>query len=282
MYSLNLSRPTPGRLQPAKSVRRIRDGEEFIDPVDPLLGDLGDDVVAVDEPTVSAVTPVDPQVKKFRATVVRTVTQTAIVEFEALETQAQMSMAEDLAAQVPSDSWTTDPSNSWCYLDKIEDMGPATGAPETDVGPEELAEDDTLSDDDEQDDEEMAPATAGRSRRRRRSLARRSTPDEFIAQGQTILDAANAARNSLGGSGVEPWNVVATLEECQMQIQDLQSSIGASGSGDEIDIGAEANATQFLNDAAYEISEMLAEARADAAAAESEVQDAIHDFASGV
>lgn len=275
MYALNFRKPTTMQRHrealERPRARHVRDDLEMplaIDPaLDPVL-DTVDQGAVLEEPTVQAVTPVDPQVKKYRATITRTVTQTAIVEYEALETQASYSVAEDLAAQVPAESWTTDPSNSWCYIDKLEDLGPA-GAADPAI---ETADDDTLETDpqdpsaDNPDDE--APLQAGR--RRRRFRGQRAMPEDLISQAQDILDQASSAYATLGTEGTDPQTVVDSLQQSLDQLQALQMNAEGDTSGSEADLDAQVSAVQFINDAAQQIAQMLEEAQADVFAAESE------------
>lgn len=264
MYNLNLSKPKFSRGV------QLRDDAVMPPMDDPMAAPLDEPEVTAETPTVQAVTAVQPQMKKFRATICRTVTQSAIVEFEALETQAQYSMSEDLAEQVPAEAWTTDPANSWCYIDKLEDLGAASAALDP-TAPDQILEDDTLSPGDgatdDPNDELLPPAAASR---RRRAPSRRMEPDELIAQAQAILDEADTARNSLGMPDTVPADVVAILQECQGQIQDLQYNASGDMSGVDADIDAQTAASQFVAEVASQIDEMLQEAQADADAAASQ------------
>jgi len=87
------------------------------------------------EPYVGEVTVSSPQLRRFRATLVRNVCQTAIVEFPAMEGENAGALAEEVAEQVPAESWTTRDGGSYFYFDKIEDAGPASllGASGADV-----------------------------------------------------------------------------------------------------------------------------------------------------
>ncbi|ADJ24775.1 hypothetical protein Hden_2980 [Hyphomicrobium denitrificans ATCC 51888] len=271
MYALKLpSVKSPVRqAEPVRGrARHIRDDLELPDAIDPAIGFEDEPAPATEEPVVQAVTPVDPQVKKYRATITRTVTQSAIVEYEALETQGQYSVAEDLAAQVPAESWTTDAENSWCYIDKLEDLGPASAA----TSEIDTADDDTLETDPaaDEDDEQDALLTAGRNRRGRRARAVRAMPDELIAQAQDILDQASAAASTLGTESSDPQAIVDTLSQLLQQVQDLQANADGDASGADADIEAQVSAVQFLNDVAQQISQMIEEAQADVFAAEDE------------
>jgi len=269
MYALNLRRPTTMERHRAhfESTRQVRDEIEMPLALDPVLDPVYQEPAA-EAPVVQAVTPVDPQVKKYRATITRTVTQSAIVEYEALETQGQYSVAEDLAAQVPAESWTTDAENSWCYIDKLEDLGPASAATsEIDTANDDTLETDPVAD---EDDEQDAPLTAGRNRRGRRAHAVRAMPDELIAQAQDILDQASAAASSLGTESSDPQAIVDTLSQLLQQVQDLQANAEGDTAGSDADIDAQVSAVQFLNDVAQQISQMIEEAQADVFAAEDE------------
>lgn len=80
---------------------------------------------AVVETVVSDVVPVDPVPKTYRATVTRTVTQTAVVEFTAPEGTDSYTMAQGLLESIPAEHWVTQPADSWGYIDHIEEVGPA-------------------------------------------------------------------------------------------------------------------------------------------------------------
>jgi hypothetical protein len=80
---------------------------------------------AVVETVVSDVVPVDPLPKTYRATVTRTVTQTAVVEFTAPEGTDSYTMAQGLLESIPAEHWVTQPADSWGYIDHIEEVGPA-------------------------------------------------------------------------------------------------------------------------------------------------------------
>jgi len=269
MYALNLRNPMTAA-RTAVRARDVRDDVELPSTVGPDIGFVDEPTLDADAPVVQSVTPVDPQMKKFRATVCRTVTQSAIVEYEALETQGQHSVAEDLAAQVPDESWTTDPSNSWCYIDRLEDLGP-TGAADPAI---ETADDDTLETDPadpaaQNIDDEDAPFQAGRTRHRR-ARDQRAEPETVIAQAQDILDQASAAYSSLGTEGADPQSIVDTLQQLLQQIQGLQDNAEGDMSGSEADIDSQVSAVQFVNDAAQQIEEMMEEAQADVISDESE------------
>lgn len=269
MFALKLPNKAASRqAQPDRGRARHARDDFDLPPVDPSIGFVDAATPIADSPVVQAVTPVDPQIKKFRATVCRTVTQSAIVEYEALETQGQYSVAEDLAAQVPDEAWTTDPANSWCYIDKVEDLGPAGAVESPGI---ETADDDTLETDPAlEDEEDVAPLTAGRRRGVRGMRGQRAMPDEIIAQAQDILDQAGAAAADLGTEGADPQAIVDTLSQLLQQVQDLQANTEGDTSGSDADIDSQVAAVQFLNDTAQQISQMIEEAQADVFAAESE------------
>jgi hypothetical protein len=265
MYALNLSKPKSARGVPP-SARARRD--DVMPPLaDPDMAPLDDTPAAPGEPTVQAVTAVQPQMKKFRATICRTVTQSAIVEYEALETQGQYSVAEDLAAQVPADAWTTDPANSWCYIDKLDDLGPASAAIEP-AAPEQAADDDTMTDpnaDDpttDPDDETLPLATAGRGNRRH-AKQKRMTVDDITSTVNQILDQAQQVWNASGGDAdtSDAQDAVEQLQELAEQLEALQNEpVDDAQDGDDV--------AGFLADAADQINGLIEDAQNAAADAE--------------
>lgn len=90
-----------------------------------------------DEAAVGSVTVVAPRLRRYRAVLVRSVNEQAVVEFVALETDPQHEIAEAVAANVPPEAWVRreDGCCGYTYLDKVEDIGPATssGASAADV-----------------------------------------------------------------------------------------------------------------------------------------------------
>lgn len=58
------------------------------------------------EASVQVTAAGQPQEVTYRATVRRTLTQTAVVEFRATEGLAQWEAGQHLAAQIPEDAWT--------------------------------------------------------------------------------------------------------------------------------------------------------------------------------
>lgn len=83
-----------------------------------------------DEAAVGSVTVVAPRLRRYRAVLVRSVNEQAVVEFDALETDPQHEIAEAVAANVPASAWVRREERGCCgytYLDKVEDIGPASG-----------------------------------------------------------------------------------------------------------------------------------------------------------
>jgi len=82
-----------------------------------------------DEAAVGSVTVVAPRLRRYRAVLVRSVNEQAVVEFDALETDPQHEIAEAVAANVPPEAWVRRESGccGYTYLDKVEDIGPASG-----------------------------------------------------------------------------------------------------------------------------------------------------------
>ena len=76
----------------------------------------------LEETVVSDVVAVAPEPRRYRATISRTVTQTAVVEFTADEGADTHAMAQDLLDSVAPEAWTTQPAESWGYIDKIEEI----------------------------------------------------------------------------------------------------------------------------------------------------------------
>lgn len=73
------------------------------------------------------VTAVPAAMRRFRAVVTRSITQTAVVEFDGPEGANTWDLAEEIVGQVPDDAWTSaDPSGGW--LDRIEIIGDAADA----------------------------------------------------------------------------------------------------------------------------------------------------------
>lgn len=97
--------------------RRFTRRDDMLAPVmaDPLATMPADTVVA-------DVVAVEPIMKTFRATVTRTITQTAVVEFTAAEGTDQHSMAQSLLETIPPESWVDQPADSWGYIDRIEEV----------------------------------------------------------------------------------------------------------------------------------------------------------------
>lgn len=148
--------------------------------------------------TVSAVTTVAPQMKRFRATATRTVTQTALVEFDALEGQDPYMLAEDVCAAVAPEQWTTSESDSWCSLSNLQDIGAAgTADPAAAADP-------------------AAPSPALAASRRRlagRGLSRRMSAEE-----------ATAAVDEIAAQAAALVEVVAeTVDDAQAQVDGLST-----------------------------------------------------------
>lgn len=125
-----------------------RDDTALLDPALVSSPEVAEPALAVAD-----VVTVEPVEKTYRAVVTRTVTQTALVEFVALEGTDTMTMAQGLLETIPPESWVTQPAESWGYIDTIEEVGAVA-----DVGA---------------DPADPLAAPDALSRRRRRSLARR-------------------------------------------------------------------------------------------------------------
>ena len=97
-----------------------RDDTALLDPALVSSPEVAEPALAVAD-----VVTVEPVEKTYRAVVTRTVTQTALVEFVALEGTDTMTMAQGLLETVPPESWVTQPSESWGYIDSIEEVGAA-------------------------------------------------------------------------------------------------------------------------------------------------------------
>lgn len=106
-----------------------RDDTALLDPALVSSPEVAEPALAVAD-----VVTVEPVEKTYRAVVTRTVTQTALVEFVALEGTDTMTMAQGLLETIPPESWVTQPAESWGYIDTIEEVGAAAdvGADPTD------------------------------------------------------------------------------------------------------------------------------------------------------
>lgn len=96
-----------------------------------------------DEASVGSVAVVAPRLRRYRAVVVRSVSEQAVVEFDALETDPQHELAEAVAAKVPAGSWVRREGSGcgqYAYLDKVEDIGPVL-APAAVADPAEAGDD---------------------------------------------------------------------------------------------------------------------------------------------
>lgn len=154
------------------AARRSRVLREDI-AVDPMLAPMSDpmtDPLAGVDPAMSDivtdVAAVDPTTRRFRATVTRTVTQTALVEFDAPETADLYVMAEALLPQIPVEAWVDSPADSWGFIDRIE---PIDATPSEPPSPDMVAPDVALSDvlTAEELDPLAVPSALSRHRRRR-------------------------------------------------------------------------------------------------------------------
>jgi len=170
---------------------------------------------------VSAVEPVEPVTKRYRATVTRTVTQTALVEFDAPETADLYTMAEALLAQIPADAWVESPAESWGYIDRIE----AVESVADPAAPEELLEDDM---DLEGGDPEQPEVTAGRSR-----LARKGV--RLVAYRRNPKAALRSVRMPVADALVEIYEIkdkfVSTVSAA-----DLSTAEGIAAYIEQLDI----------------------------------------------
>jgi hypothetical protein len=184
--------------------------------VDPALA-LPLDAVAED-PTlaVADVVAVEPVEKVYRATVSRTVTQTAVVEFAALEGTDTNTLAQGLLETIPPEAWATQPADSWGYIDKIEEVATVDAAVEGEFIDGE---------------DPLAPATMSR---RRRALARRyagkAAFDVFVDgalfgtyEAETPEDAVLAYVNEAGYATVDEAAAAAGLA-----IEDFLASVTAA------------------------------------------------------
>lgn len=253
MYTFN-----PGS-RPAAAPRRSRILREDI-AVDPMLAQPAADP-AVDPAIagiVTAVEAVEAQTKRYRATVTRTVTETALVEFDAPETADLYVMAEALLPQIPADAWVESSADSWGYIDRIEpvDVAPASEAPV----------EQTLSDDmtpvEDEEDPLAPPAAASRHRIGRRRarmtgvalagcrMARRTTGDEAIASATDILARADAVVAMLP----------ATMDEAATQIEQLAAldaeMVALEGTLVSLPPEESAGAFEFISNALIALEDM--------------------------
>lgn len=111
-------RRAPARAHAAPSRRFSR--RDDIDLVDPVVAI--DPEPEFEETVVSDVVAVAPEPRRYRATISRFVTQTAVVEFTADEVADTHAMAQDLLDSVSPEAWVTQPSDSWGSIDKIEEI----------------------------------------------------------------------------------------------------------------------------------------------------------------
>lgn len=140
------------------SRRHRRDEFAPVDPllaVDPALDPSLDPAIAE---IVSTVEVVDPMTKRYRATITRTITESAVVEFDALETEDLNAVANALVQALPPDAWVDNAAADYGWIDRIEEVSVAAVDPALEtLDSEEVP----------LDDEEEAPVTLGRGRRRR-------------------------------------------------------------------------------------------------------------------
>ena len=203
--------------------RRFSRRDEFDVVDDPLLS-VADAEPLPEEPVVTDVVVVEPVEKVYKATVTRTVTQTAVVEFTAMEGTDTMTMAQELLETIPPESWVTQPTDSWGYIDQIEEVAEAA------------AVDDVLDDIDPLDTPEVL------SRRRRAMRARRfagkaafdvSVDGAYFAtyEAETPEDAILAYVHEAGfasvdeaadglGMAVEDFLASVTATEALVQLED--------------------------------------------------------------
>lgn len=67
----------------------------------------------------AGVTVVEPQVRRYRAVLTRTISLKTVIEFDAPETADRYALADELAAQVPLDAYeTVEEGHAW--VDNIE------------------------------------------------------------------------------------------------------------------------------------------------------------------
>jgi hypothetical protein len=173
--------------------------------------------------------------RRFKATATRTVTQTALVEFDALEGQDPYMLAEDVCAAVAPEQWSTSESDSWCSLSNVQDIG-AAGA----------AADPAAAD--------PAAATLSSSRRRfgARGLARRMSAEEATAVVEEIAAQAEAL--------VEV--VAETVEDQQAQVEGLATLAAqcremTSETIEDPDAGVAAAVAEGITELANVIEEQL-------------------------
>lgn len=190
------------------------------------------------ETAVASVTTVAPQMKRFRATASRTVTQTALVEFDALEGQDPYLIAEDVCAAVPPEQWTTSEADSWCSLSNLQDIGAAGSAADPAAA-------------------DPAAATLSSSRRRGglRGLARRMTADEATAVVEEIAAQAEALVET----------VAETVDDQQAQVDGLATLAAkmremTTETIEDPDAGVAAAVAEGITELANVIEEQLVQA----------------------
>ena len=241
-----------------KRARAIRD--DFVvdpmSPVDPTIEPVGQADVLV-----SGVESVEPMTKRYRATVSRTITQTTVVEFDASETADLYTIAEELLPQIPADAWASVPSDSFGYIDKIEEAESAPVSPDAELDDEIV---------DEEEDPVEPTTTAGRRarvrligyrRNRRGSAFRRGrhvrmTADEATTAAQDVLLRAQEVTSISPISAEEASAQIAALDGLAAEAEMLAAETYTDGTpeGDQAAYDLIAQVQQALD-------EMLAAAR---------------------
>lgn len=256
--------------------RHVRDDLATPLAIDPALIPAEEALPEAVTEVVSNVEAVAPQTKRYRATVTRTITESCVVEFDALETENLWQIAEALVPQVPADAWIDNPTESYGYIDRIEEVEPAA-ASEPGVG-------ETLNDDLPLDDEDeiTAPETAGRKARAR--LGRRHAPRrarrrqvrETADDVNTILfeiqSEAEQIVNTTPASAAEAADDVAALEALISEAEALASaeiadSETASASDARLQLQDMVTALEQLIVAQRELEAELADQEAEPSAA---------------
>lgn len=218
---------------------------------------------------LSTVEVVAPTTKRYRATVTRTITESAVVEFDALETDDLNGLANALVQTLPPEAWVDNAASDYGWIDRIDEVSPAAVDPalETlnseDVPPE--AEEELLTNArcrgrglGRRAGFVRQPRSRGRSTRRfmRMSAADATTAAEEITN---ELDALSASADMTTAEGLDAY--IASLNTLATEVSDaLAAPIEEDGVGDV------ALATDALNNLATTINELLMTAQ-DAAAA---------------
>lgn len=176
---------------------------------------------------VEEVVVVDPVAKRYRAVITRTVTQSAVVEFTALEGENTQTLAEALLPTIAPELWTTDPVNTWGYIDRIEEV--------VDVAIEAEPEPAVT-------DPAAAPAALSR---RLAKMARKmalsaadviAEVDALRAEAQAMLDAAGTwdSAEEVDGALAQLESIAATVEALEFDGTDPDGEAEAMTAAQEL------------------------------------------------